>query len=142
MIFLTGVLCIYFQIYTGPNQQTGSRGIQQDDQYLGAIAPGVFVAVYLSNYKKMPVIGKVLEIDDDSFKLHYWKGSYSKAWQPHMVKHNKELKPWTDSLSKQSVILCAFELDKKSKFFENSRKFLKRWYREEAKRKENLNSVL
>ena len=90
----------------------------------------------------MPVIGKVLEIDDDSFKLHYWKFSYSKAWQPHMVKHNKELKPWTDSLSKQSVILCAFELDKKSKFFENSRKFLKRWYREEAKRKENLNSVL
>ena len=50
----------------------------------------MLVAVHISNYKKKPVIGKVIEVCDHEIKLHYWKGTYSTAWQPHMVKCNKD----------------------------------------------------
>ena len=32
-----------------------------NENYLAVLAPGVFVAVYISNYKERPVIGKLLE---------------------------------------------------------------------------------
>ncbi|CAB4023294.1 Hypothetical predicted protein, partial [Paramuricea clavata] len=88
-----------------------TRGIQLVDDILMALAPGVFVAVYLSNYKKMPVIGKVVEVLEEEFTIHYWKGSYAKPWEPHLLKNDSE-----------------------NKLLENTRKYLKRWYREERVR--------
>ncbi|CAB4030303.1 Hypothetical predicted protein, partial [Paramuricea clavata] len=105
------------EIYTGPYQPPAVRDIRHDDNYLEALSPGVFVAVYISNYKKKPVTGKV-----------------TTAWQPLMVKSKEGQIPWNDTLPKQSVIVCSFELDEKNYLFENTRKFIKRWYREEAKR--------
>ena len=61
-----------------------------------------------------PVIGKVTEVCDDQFTLNYWKGSYSTAWQPHMVKGKDGLTPWVDTIPKEAVIMCAFELDEKN----------------------------
>lgn len=100
----------------------------------------MLVAVHISNYKKKPVIGKVIEVCDHEIKLHYWKGTYSTAWQPHMVKCNKEIKPWTENLPKHSVIICAFEFDENNKLLENTRRYLKRWYRDQAKRVEDSNA--
>jgi hypothetical protein len=80
-----------------------------------------------------PVIGKVTEVCDDQFTLNYWKGSYSTAWQPHMVKGKDGLTPWVDTIPKEAVIMCAFELDEKNHLLENTRKFLKKWYRDQAK---------
>jgi hypothetical protein len=58
-----------------------------------------------------------------------------------MVKCNiKELKPWTDNLPKQSVILCAFKFDENNKRLENTRRYLKRWYRDQAKRVKDSNA--
>lgn len=57
-----------------------------------------------------------------------------------MVKRGRESTPWTDVLPKRSIILCDFELDDNSKLPESSRKYLKRWYREERERSER-NSV-
>ena len=91
------------------------------------------MAVYLSNCKKRPVIGKVTEVCEENAKLDYWKGSYSTAWQPHMVKGKHGLTPWTDEIPKISIIMCAFELDDKNHLLENTRKYLKKWYREQAK---------
>lgn len=105
-----------------------------NDNYLAALAPGVFVAVYISNYKKRPVIGKVIEVGEDKLKLNYWKGSYNTPWQPHMVETKDGPQAWSDEIWKQSVIMCAFELDEKNHLFENTRKYLKRWYRDQAKR--------
>ena len=65
-----------FKIYTGPYQAPASRGIRMDDSYLEALKPDVLVAVYISNYKKKPVIGKVTEVCDTDFTLrngnHTW----------------------------------------------------------------------
>jgi hypothetical protein len=105
------------------------------DDILMALAPGVFVAVYLSNYKKMPVIGKVVEVLEEEFTIHYWKGSYAKPWEPHLLKNGREITPWSsDVLPKQSIIICDFHLDSENKLLENTRKYLKRWYQEERAR--------
>ena len=101
---------------------------------MDALCPGVFVAVYISNYKKRPVIGKVVEVGENNFTLNYWKGTYSTPWCPHTVKSRQGEVSWKDTLPKQSIILCAFELDENNKLHENARKFIKHWYREEAKR--------
>jgi hypothetical protein len=79
------------------------------------------------------VIGEVIEVGETDFKLHYWKGAYNTAWQPHMVKSKEGEIPWTDTLPKQSVIVCSFQLDENNHLYENTRKFIKRWYREKAK---------
>ena len=99
-----------------------------------ALAPGVFVAVHIINYKKRPVIGWVTEVHENEFEVNYWKGGYNAAWQPHMVRSKEGEIPWSDILPKQSIIICAFELDENNHLFENTRKFTKRWYREQGKR--------
>ena len=95
--------------------------------------------MHISNCRKVPVIGKVVELYEDDFKIHYWKGVYSKAWVQNLVKRGKESIPWTDVLPKQSIILCGFELNDECKIPENSRKYLKRWHREESERRNCLN---
>ena len=112
------------------------RGLQLS----GSFSSGIFVAVHISNCRKVPVIGKVVELYEDEFKIHYWKGAYSKAWVQNLVKRGKESIPWTDVLPKQSIILCGFELDDECKLPENSRKYLKRWYRQESERRNCLNA--
>ncbi|CAB4023645.1 Hypothetical predicted protein [Paramuricea clavata] len=84
--------------------------------------------------KKMPVIGKVVEVLEEEFTIHYWKGSYAKPWEPHLLKNGKEITPWSDVLPKQSIIICDFHLDSENKLLENTRKYLKRWYQEERAR--------
>ena len=91
--------------------------------------PGTFVAVNLINCNKIPVIGKVTEVKEDEFSIHYWKGSYNKAWTPHMVKSGRKSVPWVDHLPKQSVIMCHFQLDEQNKLQQNTRKYLKAWYK-------------
>ena len=66
------------------------------------------VAVWLSNYDKFPVIGKILETKELEINLHYWKGSYCKEWTPHMVyskSKQKQSVPWTqwDSMASERV---------------------------------------
>ena len=101
-----------------------------DNNYLDALVPGVFVAVNLSNCGTFPVIGKVVKVLDNDIELNYWKGPYSKSWEPHMVKDGRQNVPRKDVLPKQSIILCDFKLDDVGKIPENARKYLKRWYRD------------
>lgn len=105
-----------------------------DDNFLAALVPGVLVAVHLINYKKVPVIGKVTEVTGNEFSIHYWKGSYAKSWEPHMVKSERESTPWIDTLPKASIIICDFHLDDEGKLQENTRKYLKRWYQDQRTR--------
>jgi hypothetical protein len=107
--------------------------VTQSDDYLRNLAPGAFVAVNIANYKKFPVIGKVSEVREDEIELEYWQGSYTKSWQPHLLTRNKEKIPWSDTLPKRSIIVCNFPFDESGKLQENTRRFLKRW------RKENTN---
>lgn len=44
---------------------------------LDKIAVDSFVAVYLSIWENVPEIGKVLNVMEDKFGSHYWKGSYA-----------------------------------------------------------------
>ena len=128
------IVVFFPQIYTGPYQCSKTPRVPEVDNYLDDLVPGCLVAVLILNSKKNPVVGKVLEIIDDStFKIHYWKGSYNKPWQPHMVKDGNQQKPWTDVLDKRSIILCAFELDEENKLQGNSRKYLRNWHNEQTK---------
>ena len=62
-------------MYTGRYQsraQLLSRVAEVDNDNLKeSLQTGVYVAVSIENYSKAPVIGKVLEIHDDKFKIQY-----------------------------------------------------------------------
>lgn len=105
----------------------------ENDNFLELLAPDIFVAIHISNYTKVPVVGKVLEVNENDFKIHYWQGSYSKPWKQHVLMHKKKSVPWTAVLPQQSIILCGFQLDENFKLPECSRKHLKRWYHEHRK---------
>ena len=105
----------------------------ETDDYLRDLRAGVFVAVNISNYKKFPVIGKVIHVHEKKFEIEYWQGSYNKPWYPHLITRNKKKVAWSDTLPKQSIILCNFLLDDNGKLQENTRKFLKRWRKDADK---------
>ena len=89
------------------------------------------MAVNLSNYKKIPVIGEVKEIENDRFKIHYWKGTFFNKWQPNMIKNKKSIIPWTDWLPMGCILLRRFYFDDKTgKLTRKTRKFLKEKYEE------------
>ena len=73
--------------------------------------PGAFAAVHLSNYKKVPIIGTVVEVMEDKFKIRYWVDGYSKQWKEHLIRKGRGIIPWEDTLPKTPVILCGFKLD-------------------------------
>ena len=50
--------------------------VEAVDDCLENIELGKFVAVHLANYDKVPVIGKVLQVNGDNIKIHYWKVSF------------------------------------------------------------------
>ena len=74
---------------------------------------GTFVAVYLINCKKGPVIGKVLDVTDDKVKIHDWKGTFKEKWTPHNAPRRQD--PWVDALPKSCINLCSFSLPEESK---------------------------
>ena len=95
------------------------------DDYLRDLRAGVFVAAHISNYKKFPVIGKVIHAHEREFVIEYWQGSHNKPWYPHLITRSKKNIAWSDTLPKQSTILCDFLLDENGKLQEVTRKFLK-----------------
>ena len=90
-----------------------------NDTFHGTLVPGVFVAVRLSNHKKVPVIGKVVEVLESEFGIHYSKGSHAcKILRFALVKYSRVTVPWTDVLPKHSIIVCNFHFDNRSKLSE------------------------
>ena len=47
--------------------------IEMVDDFLATLHVSCFVAMYFANYNKFPCIGKVLAVEEDNFKVHYWK---------------------------------------------------------------------
>ena len=60
-------------ICAGPYGPPGTREnlVETLDEPLENIEVGRFVAVHLLNYDKVPVIGKVLELNEDIVKIHH-----------------------------------------------------------------------
>ena len=50
-----------------------------------------FVAVSLQCYDKVPVIGKVLEKDESTVNIHYWKESWVPLFTQQMVLHHGQM---------------------------------------------------
>jgi len=84
------------------------------------------VAVNLANCDEVPVIGKVLEVSADEFKLHYWKGSFKGKWRPQNAPRTRT--PWVNDLPKTCIILCSFSLTEDGKLFPSTRKHLQEEY--------------
>lgn len=116
------------QIYTGRYRPTREREnlVQAVDDCLENIEVGKFVAVHLANYDRVPVIGKVLEVNGDSIKIHYWKGSFKGKWSPQDVPRRRT--PWVDELPKTCIILCSFSLTEDSKLLPSTRRHLQDEY--------------
>ena len=77
-MLLNLITLLLLQIYKGRYRPPTEREnpVLATDDFLDTIEVRSFVAVNLSNYDKIPVIGKVLQINNDTVKIHYWKGSF------------------------------------------------------------------
>ena len=85
---------------------------------------GKIVACYLDKYREEePLIGKILEDNDDMLTVNWMSGSYSDPWHP--CKLRGEL--WTENIPKASVI-CEVKLTRGSRLVEPVKKRLKRAY--------------
>ena len=87
-------------------------GIVSVDNIWDHVAADGFIAVSLEGYKNVPVIGKVLAKQKDAVRIHYWRGSWNKKWQPWFHANGE---PWTDLLPKE----CIQGVSKKSRQFRN-----------------------
>ena len=120
-------MCIWLiQIYTERYRppQVRQNPVETTDDCLDNIEVGTFAAV--------AVIGKVLEVNAETIKIHYWKGSFKGKWSPQNVPRSRD--PWVDERLKNCIILCSFSLTEGSKLFPSTRKHLQDKY---AKLKDN-----
>ena len=97
------------------------------DDFLATLQVSCFVAMYFANYDKLPCIGKVLAVEEDNFKVHYWKGTYCGKWTPQHVPRQKS-RPWVEILPKSCIVCSSFELTEDNKLMPSTRKFLKERY--------------
>ena len=101
--------------------------IEMVDDFLATLQVSCFVAMYFANYDKLPCIGKVLAVEEDNFKVHYWKGTYCGKWTPQHVPRQKS-RPWVEILPKSCIVCSSFELTEDNKLMPSTRKFLKERY--------------
>lgn len=80
----------------------------------------------MENYNKVPVIGKVAEVNGEMFTIHYWKGSWRKEWEPWIMDNGKI---WDDELHISCLLLVAFDLDKNGKFLARTSQYLRKKYK-------------
>ena len=113
-------------MYTGryQNPHTRSGRVTEVNGHLELLKEGIMVAIAQVN-SKPPVIGKVIEVGEETFELCYWKGSWRKAWEPWKI----ESCEWvSDYLPKSSIILIDFKLDDNGKLQSGTAKYLKNEY--------------
>ena len=107
----------------------------QEDVNVNLLQEGDFVAIKLENYRKHPIIGKALEVNDDGFVICYWKGSYNKEWAPHTLPPRRGSSAgnqlWTQQLPKSCIICFGFSLDQNSKLLPGTKAYLKKEYKED-----------
>ena len=103
-------------MYTGPYRKEST--VSNVENVWDHVGKDCFVAVNLKNYKK-PVVGKVLEKMESTFKIEYWKGSINKEWVPWLISNSE---PWVDVLPKDCIYLTAFQLDSGQKLHTDTRR--------------------
>ena len=74
----------------------------------------------------MPVIGKVLNVTEHEFDIHYWKGSFIGKWSPQNAPGRRT--PYVNTLPKTCVILCDFSLSDDNELLPSTRQYLKDEY--------------
>lgn len=105
-------------MYTGPYRRPEAVVNEVDDYCQVAI--GDLVAVNLEGYRP-PNLGSVVEIVNDTFRVRWLKGGYTKKWVPWAR--------WPiDDIPKESVIYFGFSLEDE-KLTKEDRKFLRRRYK-------------
>lgn len=81
------VISIFFcrlQVYAGPykNPRNLASRVNKVSHHSEALKRNMFVAVNIEDYNKIPVLGKVRSVEDVTFVLEYWKGTWKKEWKP------------------------------------------------------------
>jgi hypothetical protein len=73
----------------------------------------------------------VLDVYDQSFKIHYWEGSFQKPWEPLFLDKSRRQpkKTWTQDLPKSCVLLAEFHLDEQSKLQTGTKQYLRKEYK-------------
>ena len=90
------------------------------------------MAVALLNYKKEPIIVKVLQVGEMTVKLQYLKGSYNRPSVPLYLpgRSGRPQELWTDNLPKSCVILSNFQLDDNNVLVAGTKAYLRKAYKE------------
>lgn len=116
------------QIYTGRWRRLEEREtpVELIDDYLKDLEVGCFVAMFFENSDEIPCIGKVLELEEEHFTVHYYKGTYGGKWTPRHVPRKKHV-PWNERLPKSCIVCCNFTMEN-DRLEIAFRKFLKERY--------------
>ena len=102
------------KVYTGPyrNPEHVAGEVLHVNDIRAEIKEGVLVAVLVDWWKKRPVIGKVLDVSEEQFRIHWWKGRYTTEWFPEFLINGQ---PYTDLMPMSCVVCVGFEFTGKGK---------------------------
>ncbi|XP_064643200.1 uncharacterized protein LOC135497322 isoform X2 [Lineus longissimus] len=117
---LTDVPQHLLEIRSGLTQQCpaviiGNQGqmpaIQEVDRT--KIEIGDLAAIYTVEKEGRPWIAKVIDINEDTIKIHWFHGSWNGVCRPWYNNISKKQVPWLDEVHVTSVVLLGFRLTEK-----------------------------
>ena len=82
------------------------------------------MALNIEGSKKVPVVGKVTEVNATTVDIVYWKGSWRTPWSQWMLGDH----PWTDTLPKTCILLVDFKLNDSNKLESETVRYLRQAY--------------
>ena len=97
-------------MYIGPRSANKHVDMLEVEDYSG-MRRDDWVAIHCSGYPG-PCIAKVIEVQDESVNVVWYRGSYNSSWKLWEIPaaRNKRKTQWEDTIPKSSILLFGFKM--------------------------------
>lgn len=92
------------------------------------IQEGSVVALLTETREEAPWLARVKEVEGDIVTLVWLEGGYTTKWKTARMKVGRRMVDWEDTVSRRSIILSGFRLNKNSKLDANIVKLIQDTY--------------
>ena len=100
---------------------------------LSSLEVGHLVALFTEQLSDAPWIGKVDKIEEETVDVTWLDGGYRKPWKVATRREGRKVVQWKDTVSKDSIILFAFQLTKANRLSAEAVRNLQKIYSDMCK---------
>lgn len=62
------------------------------------------IAIHCPKYRDRPQIARVIQRNNDTYRIHWMAGSYSSSWTEAKRRDGRKLVPWVDTIRETDII--------------------------------------